>query len=586
VETRDHHPEPEGTSRSGLPSWLFVLAGGVLAVVGLSVRSTQTTPLQDVRQEPGSSRTSQGAPQHGWFTNTAEQVGIDFVHTSGAADTWFMPEIMAGGVCLLDYNRDGYLDAYFVQGGRLVQGAGPAATNRLYRNRRDGTFEDVSAQAGARDGGYGMGCACGDFDNDGWTDLYITNVGKNALYRNRLGEDFEEVTDRAGVGDAGFGSSAAFCDYDRDGDLDLFVANYIRWSPHTEIECRSAAGRRDYCMPTNYNAPARDTLYRNNGDGTFSDVSALSGIDRVFGHGLGVVCTDLDSDGYADIVVANDMTPNQLWLNQGDGTFRDEALLRGVAYNGEGAAEAGMGIDAQDVDGDLDIDVFMTHMRDQTNTLYINDGAFWEDGTVQHGLSASLPYTGFGTALIDLNNDGFLDIYVANGRVVRGDPLGTNAASFVERDQLFQGTDDFAFREISLFGAASETAAYASRGAAFGDYDNDGDVDVFVVNRDAPASVLRNDTNETNHWITFDLVTPLGSPAIGTRVRIEFGGARRMREVRPAYSYCSSNDPRVSFGLGRSETVDVATITWPDGVVETLQSLPADRIVRRAMASH
>jgi len=514
-----------------------------------------------------------------WFENVTDRSGIDFRHVSGQGDKLFMPEIMSGGVGLLDYDGDGFLDVYFVQGGDLVEPGGSPFGNRLYRNRGDGTFEDVTASAGVGDTGYGMGCACGDYDNDGLTDLYVTNVGPNVLYRNHGDGTFSDVTEEAGVGDDAFGASAAFGDYDRDGDLDLFVANYIMWSPATELECRTRSGVLDYCKPTHYNAPAPDVLYRNNGDGTFTDVSRSAGVAAVFGNGLGAAWADVNGDGWPDICVANDETPNQLWISQRDGTFRDEALQRGIAYADDGSVQAGMGIAVHDVDADGDADVFMTHFADETNTLYLNDAGYFTDATLRYGLLASKPFTAFGTAILDLNNDGALDIYAVNGRVIIDESAPGGGNRYAEPNQLFAGRTGRPFREIMPRGGTTEALVDASRGAAFGDLDNDGRVDVVVSNRDAAPYVLRNRTDRQNQWIMFDLRNEQGAPAIGAVIEVEVDGKRRKGEARSAYSYCSANDPRVHFGLGRAGSAANVVVSWPDGTVEPFGGFPAGQIV-------
>ena len=573
----------------------FIATGILLATFGLGIVLTQGR-LDDFGPVAAWRRT-QLRP---WFENVADRCGIDFHHVSGAAISprqgthndsplqpsgtdkpmLYFPEIMAGGVCLIDYDRDGYLDVYFVQGGRIVGPRDNVPGNRLYRNDGRGSFIDVTAETGVGDRGYGMGCACGDFDNDGWTDLYVTNVGANVLYRNNGDGTFVDVSRAAGVDDDGFGASAAFVDYDRDGDLDLFMSNYVVWSAETDIRCGTPTDGLGYCGPRHYDAPAPDKLYRNNGDGTFSDVSESSGISSAFGNGLGVVPGDFNGDGWPDLAVANDLTPNQLWINQGNGTFRDVALESGVAFNGYGLAEAGMGIDAQDIDGDLDLDLFMTHFALETNTLYRNVNDFFEDDTLRAGLAASRPFTGFGTALADLNNDGALDIYVVNGRV--GNVTGTyhrKEDPFAEPNQLFEGLVNGTFREVMPRGGTAVLLVHTSRGAAFGDFDNDGDIDIFVVNRDAPAYLLENRVGSANHWIAFHVINRFGATALGARVQITVDGADRFREVHLAYSYCASNDPRVYFGLGAAERVDDVVITWPDGARETVGWFAADQIV-------
>ncbi len=565
-----------------LLQWALMFGGLGLAAAGLWAYSHYSASVD------GSS-TGGAVPQivakasnagRAWFDNVAEAAGIDFRQISGQGSTLYMPEIMAGGVCLLDYDRDGDLDVYFVQAGSIIGANEFAPGNKMYRNRGDGSFEDVTQAAGVGDTGYGMGCTCGDFNNDGWSDLYVTNVGPNVLFVNNRDGTFTDVTGHSGVDDPGFSASAAFLDYDNDGDLDLFVTNYVRWSPEMELQCRAPSGLLDYCKPTNYGAPASDTLYHNNGDGTFTDVTETAGISAMFGYGLGVVCADFDDNGWTDICVANDKTANQLWMNQGDGTFRDEALQGGVAYSGDGSAEAGMGIDARDADGDGDLDLFLTHFAGETNTLYIQQSGIWEDRTVRFGLVASRPFTGFGTAMVDLNNDGFLDIYVANGRVAIGHAPYAKNDPYAEPNQLFAANERYVFHEVMPRGGTDELLIDASRGAAFGDYDNDGDLDIFVVNRDAQAYLLRNRAGGDNHWIVFDVTNVYGGTAIGARVRIEINGASRIRDVRSAYSYCAGNDPRVHFGLGKTNRIDSVSVRWPDGTTESFGPVASDRVLR------
>jgi len=332
-----------------------------------------------------------------WFEDVALQAGVDFVHQRASTTRYWLPEIMSGGAAWLDYDSDGDPDLYLVQGGTPGSDAGGPG-NVLLRNDGDGTFTDVSADSGTGDTRYGMGVAVGDYDGDGDPDLYVTNLGANVLYRNEGNGRFSDVTPAAGVGDTGWGTSAVFFDYDADGDLDLFVANYVKWSADREIECFGGANEQTYCHPNRYNGPSPDVLYRNEGDGRFTDVSWEAGIWRAYGNGLGVVSGDFNTDGLQDLYVANDGMPNQLWINQGAGQFRDEALLAGAAVNMTGAAEAGMGVAAVDLENDGDLDLFLTHLRGETNTLYRNDGkGMFEDTTTVSGLAGpSIAFTGFG----------------------------------------------------------------------------------------------------------------------------------------------------------------------------------------------
>ena len=507
-----------------------------------------------------------GGPGQPWFEEVAAESGLDFTHSRGP-QRYLFPEIMSGGAGFLDYDGDGDLDVYLVQGGDLTPSAAPVAGNRLFRNRGDGSFEDVTAAAGVGDAGFGMGCAAGDYDADGDTDLYVTNVGPNVLYRNNGDGTFRDVTEVAGVGHPGWGSSCAFVDYDADGDLDLFVVNYVTWSIGTERRCGGRGGGRDYCKPNNYNAPAPDSLYRNNGDGTFSDVSEHAGLRTAFGNGLGVACADYNLDGRPDIYVANDGMPNQLWINQGDGRFSDEALLAGCAVNRQGMAEAGMGVAAVDVDNDGDPDLFMTHLRDEMNTFCRNDGGVFEDTSATTRLGApSIPDTGFGMGFADFDHDGRLDLYVANGRVGRWESSPNPADPYGEPNRLFRGLEAGRFEEVP---SPLLDDIDNSRAVAFGDCDNDGDIDILMVNNAGPARLLRNTVETDGHWVAFRVVNGAGSDALGATVRLEAGSRVQWRAVQAAYSYCASNDPRVHFGLGAATEVSSVTVRWPDGTQKT-----------------
>jgi len=364
---------------------------------------------------PGCGRERGGAARSAadgaWFEDIAARAGVDFVHSSGHQTKHLLPEIMGGGVALFDLDNDGLLDLYFVQSGNL---ADPAAGtgNRVYRNRGDGTFEDVTAPSGGGIRGYGMGVAAGDFDNDGFTDLYVTNFGRNVLLRNDGHGHLVDVTAKAGVASDGWSTSAAFLDYDNDGWLDLFVTHYINWRPSGEVECFSLTGVPDYCSPASYDLPSAGTLYHNNGDGTFTDVSARAGIRAAVGNGLGVVAGDVNGDGRVDIFVANDRTPNHLWINEGGGHFRESALVMGVALDQDGTAKSGMGVDAVDVDDDGDLDLLVVNLDGESDSFFRNRGGFFTDDTASAGLRIpSRPFTRFGAGFVDFDNDGFLDLY-------------------------------------------------------------------------------------------------------------------------------------------------------------------------------
>ena len=514
------------------------------------------------------------------FVEVAEASGLSFTHDNGARGEFFYPELMHPGIAFLDYDDDGRLDLYLIQGGPLPPDPGAStAANKLYRNEGDGTFEETTAAAGVADRGYGTGAAVADYDNDGDVDLYVTNLGANVLYRNNGDGTFTDVTTAAGAGDPGYSTAAAFVDYDDDGDLDLYVANYLDWSPGIERTCYAPNGLRDYCAPGVYEVPALDTLYRNDGDGKFTDVSVVAGVRVSRGQGLGVVVADFDEDGKTDIYVANDQMANFLWMNRGDGTFIDEALPRGTALNMYGRPEAGMGVTAEDVDGNGFDDLFMVHLDGETNTFYRNVEGFFHDDTDDRRLGAvSRPYTGFGTALFDYDCDSWYDIFIANGRVRLGETMA--AGRYEEPNQLLRGGPDGTFEDVSNLAGDALALLEVSRGAAFGDYDDDGDIDIAMINNDGPVRLFRNEACGDRHWVVVKVVgRTTDRDGIGTRVTLEAGGRTRRREVRPAYSYGSSNDPRVHFGLGETGTIDVLTVTWPDGRRTTLTGVAADRVI-------
>ncbi|MXX77033.1 MAG: CRTAC1 family protein [Holophagales bacterium] len=520
------------------------------------------------------------------FVERASEAGLDFVHRNGAVGDYNYPELLVGGAALLDFDDDGLLDVYLVQSGPVPGSAGsmgPAADrpgNRLYRNLGDGGFEDVTDAAGVGDTGYGAGATAADYDRDGLVDLYVANVGPNRLYRNLGDGAFEDVTERAGVGDPAWSSSSVLFDYDGDLDLDLFVANYVVWSADRERPCLGPNGLRNYCNPAEY-PPAPDTLYRNDGGGRFSDVSEAAGIRSVAGPGLGVVAADFDGDDLTDLYVANDQAVNHLWLNQGDGTFREDALARGAALNELGQPEAGMGIAVADPDGDGDLDLFLAHLSGETNTFYRNDGgAFFHDVTDEARLGGvSKPYTGFGTSWFDYDGDGLLDLFIANGKVTPGD---TAAFDYREPNQLLRGLRSGGYEDVSTRAGAALGLLEVSRGAAFGDLDNDGDVDVLLVNNEGPARLFRNDVGNLRSWLVVDLCGGgiFDRSAIGARVTVETAGRSWTREARAAYSFAVANDPRVHFGLGDAGRIDRLEVRWPDGTVTERTDVPVSRIVR------
>jgi hypothetical protein len=527
------------------------------------------------RRAPESSSRAAGAMP--WFEEIAVRAGIDFVHHSGHADRHYLPEIMGGGAALFDMDNDGILDLYLIQSGNLFDPSAGSG-NRLYRNRGNGTFEDVTERSGAGVRGYGMGVAAGDFDNDGYTDLYVTNFGHNVLLKNDGHGHFADVTAKAGVAGSGWSTGAAFVDYDGDGSLDLFVVHYMNWQRSAEVECFSLTGVPDYCSPASYDLPSAATLYHNNGDGTFTDVSVRSGITAAVGNGLGVVAADFDGDGRIDLMVSNDRTPNHLWLNQGGGRFREAALAMGCALDQDGVAKSGMGVDAVDVDDDGDRDLIVVNLDGESDSFFRNQGKFFVDDTVSAGLrTPSRPFTRFGMALRDFDNDGFLDLYEANGRVgLQSETYSSDP--YAEPSLLFRGLAGPRFEEVTPRGGTASLLVASSRAAAFGDIDNDGGVDIVVVNRDSRPFVLRNVVPSRGHWLLLRVLEEHQRDALGAEITMTIGSRTIHRDVRAASSYLASNDPRVHVGLGAETIARDVTVTWPDGARERFGDVQADRV--------
>ena len=518
-------------------------------------------------------------PAPAWFSEEAASRGIDFQHRSGHAERHLLPEIMGGGAGLVDVDNDGDLDLYLVQSGRVAVPAADRPANRLYLNRGDGRFEPAADANGAGDPGYGMGVAVGDYDNDGDVDLYVTNYGPNALLRNDGDGRFEDVTAVAGVGDDGWSTAAAFLDLDLDGHLDLFVVNYLNWSPDIEQDCYESAFFVTYCSPAVYDAPAMDRLYRNNGDGTFTDITFPAGLDVAFGNGLGVAGVDFDDDGLLDVFVANDTMVNQLWLNRpsddGELRFEDEAVLWGCALDEHGIAKAGMGVAAADVDDDGDSDLLVVNLERQSDSFFRNEGDHFADATRQMGLgAASRRYTRFGVALADFDNDGRLDLYEANGNVQQSEPAPGDG--YAQPNTLYRGAlDDGAarFEEVQPQGGVGPALVHTSRAAAVGDVDGDGGLDLVVANRDAAPYLLINRA-ERGNWVRFRALAA-GRDAHGAGVSATVGNARQRRDVQPAASYLAANEPLVHFGLGGAGMARDVVVRWPGGEREAFGDFAA-----------
>jgi hypothetical protein len=560
------------------------LAAGLTALLSAASLGCSTDQTQAPVARGGGISASQGEQTIQWFTEITDQVGLDFVHDAGDTGGYHMPEIMGAGAALFDYDNDGDLDVYLTDGyclpDRCTREQG---TNRLYRQAENGRFVDVTAEAGLGDTGYGMGMAIGDIDNDGDADVYVTNFESDRLYRNTGDGRFEEGTSEAGISPDGWSTSAAFFDYDLDGFLDLYVARYVDYRLKTK--CYDDAGQRDYCGPL-ASRPIHDLLLRNNGDGTFSDVSETAGMTSVSAAGLGVACADFTGDGLPDVYVANDAYANQLWINQGDGTFEDEAMLAGVAVNIHGQPEAGMGVVLADFANRGTLDIFVTHLSEETNTLYRNLGGVrgFADRTGGSGLGvSSMKHTGFGTAAVDLELDGDVDLIVANGKAHVAEPMPGNLmpepwSFFSEPNLVFLNNGQGGFERADDALRSLCAPVEVSRGLATGDVDRDGDVDILVGNITGPARLYRNDAPRKGHWLRLRAVDPrLRRDAIGARVTVDLGDRQLTRPINRGFGYQSSSDPWAHFGLGRAERVDRIEVRWPDGLTESFPGVAADQ---------
>lgn len=522
--------------------------------------------------------------QEAWFVEESERRGIDFVHQSGHREKHLLPEITGSGVALTDVNGDGWLDIFFIQSGSLLEDdIENVPANQLYLNLGNAQFELQKDTSGLADRGYGMGVAVGDYDNDGDNDIFVTNVGENQMFRNDGSGVFVNVTKESGLGDALWGTSAAFFDLDRDGDLDLYHANYLHWSAEFELDC-FASGVLTYCPPTNYQAPAIDRLFRNDGEGGFTDITREAGINASFGNGFGVIGADYDHNGYMDVFVANDLTVNQLWMNQGEFRFVDESMTRGSGVDGFGAAKAGMGVASADPDQDGDFDILVVNLTGESDSFFRNEGTHFSDSTSEIGLSApSRRYTRFGVVMADFDNDGRLDLYEANGGV---SPVDLGAEDiYAEPNTLFRGLPNGRFEEVELLGGTVESLVHTSRGAGIGDLNNDGGLDLVVVNRDARAYVLMNRSTNRGNWIAFSALNKHGSDAIGAVVTLIRDGRRVYGSVQPEGSYLSSNDPRVHFGLGSTARAEDVRVLWPTGEVEQYGDFESGRYFTLKMGS-
>ena len=570
--------DQQGSLQRILVGWIFV----ILSIQGLCI-----SPLIFAQ--------SSNSPVI--FKDVTEAAGIDFVHSSGKRSS-LLPEDVGSGAAFADYNNDGHIDLY------VVNNPGPLDTevtetspgNVLYRNNGDGTFTDVTKEADVGDRGYGMGCTFGDYDNDGDLDLYVTNYGPNVLYRNNGDGTFTDLTEKAGVGDTRWGTGAAFGDYDNDGDLDLYVPNYIEHDLDKLAEDQKTSMQYGQSVPRILNPhsfePQDNVLYRNNGDGTFTDVTAELGVESHGGRSLQAIFTDFDLDGDLELYVANDLSPNFLYRNNGDGTFTDVSDASWAAdFRGS------MGLATGDYDGDGDLDLFMSHWIEQENALYSNmwkeEGAMGGESSKAGGIQPihlvddsygaslgeeSLKYVGWGTDLFDYDNDGDLDIFVANGHTFQY--LDNYDLLIPQKDQFFRYDGDGLFTDVSAASGIAALPYRVGRGVAFGDYDSDGDVDIFIVNNHDRAVLLRNEGGNRNNWLHVKLIGTKGNPdAVGARIRLKAGDRIQLREINAGASYLSFNSLTAEFGLAQETTVDWIEVIWLGGDTERFTGIGVNQRV-------
>lgn len=518
------------------------------------------------------------------FYDIADSCGITFVHTDGSSGRYYLVETVTAGLGLFDYDNDGDLDIYFVNGAALPgKTFETPPTNELYRNDGGNHFTNVTVEAGVGDPGYGMGCVMGDIDNDGYPDIYVSNFREDVLYKNNGNGTFTDVTKKAGLGDPRLGAGACMADFNKDGKLDIFVANYIECPLEESAPC-TIHGVSVYCDPSTWDMyePQQASLYFNQGDGTFDDVSEPSGIAAFRGRGMGVSCTDYDNDGDADIYIANDVTENFLYQNNRDGTFEETALFAGTAYDLHGHEQGSMGCDFGDFDGDGWFDIIVTSYQKQPNTLYHNQGeGIFEDITIPSGVIAgSMISVSWATFFFDYDNDSLCDLFIANGHLQDRIQEFEPSTRYEATNQLFRYNGNLTFTDISNQAGPGFQVLRSTRGGAFGDLDNDGDLDIVLSNSRKGPTVLINELPKDNHWINIKLQgTQSNRAGIGARVEVTANGKTQINEVRAGSSYQSHYDLRLHYGLGKADTIDVISVIWPGNQVDTFKNVKTDRFI-------
>ena len=521
------------------------------------------------------------------FTDVTEAAGLRFQHVDGRSGQRYFLETVGSGAAFFDYDADGLLDIYLVNGADLPGSHSPTPpTNQLYHNNGDGTFTDVTEQVGVGDTGYGAGCAAADYDNDGDQDLYVTNFGANVLYRNNGDGTFTDVAQHTGVEDNRWSLGCAFADYDNDGFVDLYVANYIDFDFETHTNC-TQKGVSTYCPPESFEG-LPDTLYRNNGDGTFTDVTTSTGVYNEDGKGMGVVFGDYDNDGDVDCYVGNDAGENFLYQNKGNGTFTNVGWMAGVEADENGNVQGTMGVDFGDYDNDGRLDLIAVNYQQQPNALYRNDnGSFFTDVSFVAGMAESLPYVGWGADFFDVDNDGDQDLLIANGHLQDTVEQYDDTTTYAQRNYLLINNGQGRFANVSTETGNGLQSRRVSRGLATGDYDNDGDLDMLISNANDTPQLLRNDGGNQGNWILIRTIgTRSNRAGIGARVKIQTGDLIQIDEVRSGSGYLSQNDLRLHFGVGTHKRIDRVEVRWPSGVVDVIRDLAPNQILTITEGSH